>query len=144
MLHTVEVRRYWSPPSSWVLEKRVTATLACWTTLPGPQMEDYISACSLAFNAFSHQGKQSRQCIPEPPAWSRAPCSRIPPLPPPTSPCILTTWLTCFPSIVGLLHRLVPMPKGFFHIPLAFGCQFKSLCLKDTSPKPQTCCAKCG
>lgn len=73
------------------------------------------------------------------------PCSRIPPLPPPPpTPRILTTWLTCFPSILGLLHRLVPMPKGFFHIPLAFGCQFKSLCLKDTSPKPQTCCAKCG
>lgn len=50
----------------------------------------------------------------------------------------------CFPSMVGLLHRLVPMSKGFFHIPLSFGCPFKSLCLKVTPPKPQTCYVKCG
>lgn len=93
-------------------------------------------SCSPAFDDFSHQGK----CLGLLPGHV---LSAVASPPPPRHSNHLAD-LLCFPSMVGLLHRLVPMSKGFFHIPLSFGCQFKSLCLKVTPPKPQTCYVKCG
>lgn len=134
MLHTVEVRGYW---------RRVTAMLACWTTLPGPQMEVGLHLCPahrLSMAPLTKEDSLDNAYLGLLPGHTPL-CSHIPP----PHPRILTTWLTfVFPASWGFCAGwfLCARASSTFPYPLAVSSSL--FASKSPLLNPRLAYVKCG